>query len=78
MTDDTGHRTVEVVMKHYFRQGREDFRQTILKAMPRMLREGGQRSVKEEMPVVPEGRNVCRSNRLIPSRPVGTQCPVES
>ncbi|MCL4180951.1 MAG: tyrosine-type recombinase/integrase [Verrucomicrobia bacterium] len=33
----TGHRTVEVVMKHYFRPGRQDFRQAILKAMPKML-----------------------------------------
>jgi hypothetical protein len=33
----TGHRTVEVVMKHYFRPGREDFRQAILRAMPKML-----------------------------------------
>ena len=33
----TGHRTVEVVMKHYFRPGREDFRAAILKAMPKML-----------------------------------------
>jgi len=36
-------------MKHYFRPGREDFRQVILKAMPRMLADGGRRSVKEEM-----------------------------
>jgi integrase len=35
----TGHRTVEVVMKHYFRPGREDFRAAIMKAMPRMLAE---------------------------------------
>ena len=33
----TGHRTVEVVMKHYFRPGREDFRQAILRAMPKIL-----------------------------------------
>jgi integrase len=33
----TGHRTVAVVLKHYFRPGREDFRQVLLKAMPRML-----------------------------------------
>jgi len=46
----TGHRTVEVVMKHYFRPGREDFRAAILKAMPKMLADsGGQKSVKEEM-----------------------------
>jgi len=46
----TGHRTVEVVMKHYFRPGREDFRQVILKAMPKMLADGGaQRSVKDQV-----------------------------
>jgi integrase len=43
----TGHRTVEVVMKHYFRPGREDFRQAILKAMPKMLGEGAQKPTKE-------------------------------
>jgi len=37
----TGHRTVEVVMKHNFRPGREDFRAAILKAMPKMLADGG-------------------------------------
>lgn len=45
----TGHRTVEVVMKHYFRPGREDFRAAIFKAMPKMLADGGQSSAKEEM-----------------------------
>lgn len=33
----TGHRTVEVVLKHYFRPGREDFKQRILAAMPSLL-----------------------------------------
>ena len=33
----TGHRTVAVVLKHYFRPGREDFRQVLAKAMPAML-----------------------------------------
>jgi hypothetical protein len=46
----TGHRTVEVVMKHYFRPGREDFRQAILKAMPKMLADGGgQKSVRDQV-----------------------------
>jgi hypothetical protein len=36
-------------MKHYFRPGREDFRQVLLKAMPKMLGDGGQKPVKEEM-----------------------------
>ena len=36
-------------MKHYFRPGREDFRTAIFRAMPKMLADGEQRSVKEEM-----------------------------
>ena len=51
----TGHRTVEVVMKHYFRPGREDFRQVLIKAMPKMLADGGQRSVKEEILAILDG-----------------------
>jgi hypothetical protein len=46
----TGHRTVDVVMKHYFRPGREDFRAAIVKAMPKMLADGDWRkSIKEEI-----------------------------
>jgi len=33
----TGHKTVEVVLKHYFRPGREDFKQRIMAAMPELL-----------------------------------------
>jgi integrase len=33
----TGHRTTDIVLKHYFQPGREDFRKTIQAAMPRML-----------------------------------------
>lgn len=44
----TGHRTVSVVLKHYFRPGREDFRQAIFKAMPKMLGEGGSQSAIEQ------------------------------
>jgi integrase len=45
----TGHRTVEVVMKHYFKPGREDFRQALLKNMPQMMSEKAGGSVKELM-----------------------------
>jgi hypothetical protein len=51
----TGHRTVEVVMKHYFRPGKEDFRQAILKAMPKMLGEGEAKTAKEQMRQIIEG-----------------------
>ncbi len=37
VTRVTGHHTVDVVLKHYFRPGREDFRKAIEKAMPGML-----------------------------------------
>jgi integrase len=33
----TGHKTVDVVLKHYFRPGREDFRRTLEAAMPRLF-----------------------------------------
>lgn len=43
------HRTVEVVMKRYFRPGREDFRRTMMKVMPKMPSDGGaQGSVKDQ------------------------------
>jgi integrase len=36
----TGHTTVEVVLKHYFRPGREQFREAMLSAMPKLLTTG--------------------------------------
>ncbi len=52
----TGHRTVAVVLKHYFRPGREDFRAVLTKAMPKMLGDGGQKpSAKHEMNRILEG-----------------------
>jgi integrase len=52
----TGHRTVEIVLKHYFRPGREDFRETIMAAMPEML-------------TAPTGRKALTSGRY--SEPAG-------
>ena len=40
----TGHKTTDVVLKHYFRPGQEDFRLALEGAMPKLLtngREGG-------------------------------------
>ena len=45
----TGHRTVAVVLKHYFRPGREDFRQVLFKAMPKMLGEASPASTRDEI-----------------------------
>jgi len=44
----TGHKTAEIVLKHYFQPGREAFRQALQMAMPKLLT-NGQKSPKEEM-----------------------------
>lgn len=41
----TGHSTVDVVLKHYFRPGREAFKTALETAMPKMLTGGGQKKV---------------------------------
>jgi hypothetical protein len=48
VTKVTGHKTVEIVMKHYFQPGREDFRRALQKVMPKLLT-NGQKSPKDEM-----------------------------
>jgi integrase len=44
----TGHKTTEVVLKHYFQPGREAFRQALQSAMPSLLT-NGEKSPKEEL-----------------------------
>lgn len=44
----TGHKTAEIVLKHYFQPGREAFRHALHIAMPKLLTYG-QKSPKEEM-----------------------------
>jgi integrase len=44
----TGHRTVEIVLKHYFQPGREEFRRALQSVMPKLLT-NGHRTPKEEM-----------------------------
>ena len=51
----TGHRTLAVVLRHYSRPGREDFRQVQTRPMPKMLGNGGGRSAKDEMRAIIEG-----------------------
>ncbi len=43
----TGHATVDVVLKHYFRPGRKDFRKALQKAMPKLLTSGQGNSTPE-------------------------------
>lgn len=44
----TGHKTTEIVLKHYYQPGREEFRQALQSAMPKLLT-NGQKSPKEQM-----------------------------
>ena len=44
----TGHKTTDIVLKHYFQPGREAFRQALQTAMPKLLT-NGQKSPKDEM-----------------------------
>mgnify|MGYP000848875736 CR=1 FL=1 len=48
----TGHKTADIVLKHYFQPGREAFRQALNAAMPKLLMNGhsqSERSPKEEL-----------------------------
>lgn len=44
----TGHKTTDIVLKHYFQPGREAFRQALQTAMPKLLM-NGQMSSREEI-----------------------------
>jgi len=44
----TGHKTTDIVLKHNFQPGREDFRKALQSAMPKLLT-NGQKSPKDEM-----------------------------
>jgi integrase len=60
VTRVTGHQTVDVVLKHYFRPGREDFRKAIEGAMPALLM-GSARGQKSEG----EGQGVVRDVQVV-------------
>ncbi len=56
----TGHKTTDVVLKHYFQPGREAFRQALQVAMPKLLT-NGQKSPKEQIKIIlaqDEGENL--------------------
>ena len=47
----TGHKTADIVLKHYFQPGREEFRRTLQMAMPKLLSNGqvvAEKSPQEE------------------------------
>jgi integrase len=43
----TGHKTSEIVLKHYFQPGQEDFRQALQTAMPHLLTNGNSKTPME-------------------------------
>ncbi len=43
-----------MVLKHYFRPGRDDFRKALMTAMPQMLSEGAAPSPREQMRAILE------------------------
>ena len=45
----TGHKTTDVVLKHYFRPGQEDFRLALEGAMPKLLTTGQQTDKHQEI-----------------------------
>jgi hypothetical protein len=50
----TGHKTTDIVLKHYFHPGRKDFRRALQSAMPKLLT-NGQQSPKDEMKEILDG-----------------------
>lgn len=48
VTRVTGHKTTDIVLKHYFQPGREQFRQALQSAMPALLTYSTEKSPKED------------------------------
>ncbi|HEY5233667.1 MAG TPA: tyrosine-type recombinase/integrase [Verrucomicrobiae bacterium] len=53
----TGHKTTDIVLKHYFQPGQETFRQALQSAMPKLLM-NGQKSPRDEMREILAGTSV--------------------
>ncbi len=47
-----------MILKHYFRPGREDFRAVLAQAMPKMLGSGSTKSTKQQMKELLQGMTV--------------------
>jgi len=45
----TGHKTTDIVLKHYFQPGREAFRQALNAAMPKLLTSGSSKTPSEQI-----------------------------
>ncbi len=45
----TGHKTIEIVLKHYFQPGREDFRRALYAAMPMLMTDGTAKTAEQRV-----------------------------
>lgn len=61
----TGHKTTDVVLKHYFQPGREDFRMALQSAMPNLLTNGHQTPKEEMREMLATVRPVALRERLL-------------
>jgi hypothetical protein len=52
VTRVTGHQTTDIVLKHYFQPGREDFRRALQSAMPELLTNGHSQTPSERALVI--------------------------
>ena len=48
----TGHKTTEIVLKHYFQPGQEEFRRALQSAMPRLLTNGQSKTPLEQVAAI--------------------------
>jgi hypothetical protein len=61
----TGHKTTDLVLKHYFQPRREDFRQTLQSAMPKLLTDGHKTPKEEMRELLAKVRPVALRERLL-------------
>jgi integrase len=60
----TGHKTTEIVLKHYFQPGREAFRKALSTAMPALLT-NGQKSPRDEIRSLAQAANTRNSRQSL-------------
>ena len=58
----TGHKTTDIVLKHYFQPGREDFRQALQSVMPKLLTEGEEQKLGKQKAEITVGAELAGKN----------------
>ena len=66
----TGHKTTDIVLKHYFQPGREDFRQALQSVMPKLLTEGEEQKLGKQKAEERQGAKEEMRELLATVRPV--------